>query len=74
MSTPIEVAMNSVQMKSNMPSISMFGLSVLKINFEYNVEGFFDRIVTSAFAFTYRNKLLSFGVTMAIVVAGLYSF
>ena len=42
-STPIEVAMNSVQMKSNMRSISMFGLSVLKINFEDNVEDFFAR-------------------------------
>ncbi len=35
--------MNSVQMKSNMRSISMFGLSVLKINFEDNVENFFAR-------------------------------
>ena len=42
-STPIEVAMNSVHMKSNMRSISMFGLSVLKINFEDNVEDFFAR-------------------------------
>jgi heavy metal efflux system protein len=37
-SVPIEVAMNSVQKKSNMRSISMFGLSVLKINFDDGVE------------------------------------
>jgi cobalt-zinc-cadmium resistance protein CzcA len=43
MSTPIEVAMNSVQMKSSMRIISMFGLSVLKINFEDNMEDFFAR-------------------------------
>ncbi|GAA4349416.1 CusA/CzcA family heavy metal efflux RND transporter [Hymenobacter saemangeumensis] len=42
-SIPIEVAMNSVQKKSNMRSISMFGLSVLKINFEDDVEDFFAR-------------------------------
>jgi cobalt-zinc-cadmium resistance protein CzcA len=42
-SVPIEVAMNSVQKKSNMRSISMFGLSVLKINFEDDVEDFFAR-------------------------------
>ncbi|SFP77296.1 efflux RND transporter permease subunit [Hymenobacter arizonensis] len=42
-STPIEVAMNSVQKKSNMRSISMFGLSVLKINFDDDVEDFFAR-------------------------------
>ena len=42
-STPIEVAMNSVQMKSSMRIISMFGLSVLKINFEDNMEDFFAR-------------------------------
>ena len=42
-STPIEVAMSSVQMKNNMRSISMFGLSVLEINFEDKVEDFFAR-------------------------------
>ncbi len=35
---------------------------------------FFDTIVTNAFGFTYRHKMLSFGVTMVVVVAGLYSF
>ncbi|AMJ65311.1 hypothetical protein AXW84_07625 [Hymenobacter sp. PAMC 26628] len=38
------------------------------------VVNFFDRIVTSGFGFTYRHKLLSFGVALAVVVAGLYSF
>ena len=42
-SVPIEVAMNSVQKKSNMRSISMFGLSVLKINFDDDVEDFYAR-------------------------------
>ncbi|PJJ52951.1 efflux RND transporter permease subunit [Hymenobacter chitinivorans] len=42
-STPIEVAMNSVQKKSNMRSISMFGLSVLKINFDDDVDDFYAR-------------------------------
>ncbi|MBC6989129.1 efflux RND transporter permease subunit [Hymenobacter sp. BT491] len=42
-SVPIEVAMNSVQKKSNMRSISMFGLSVLKINFDDDVDDFFAR-------------------------------
>ncbi|HEX8505171.1 MAG TPA: CusA/CzcA family heavy metal efflux RND transporter [Hymenobacter sp.] len=42
-SVPIEVAMNSVQKKSNMRSISMFGLSVMKINFDDDVEDFFAR-------------------------------
>jgi len=40
---PIEVAMNSVQKKINVRSISMFGLSVIKIIFEDNVEDFFAR-------------------------------
>ena len=40
---PIEVAMNSVQKKSNMRSISMFGLSVLKINFDDDVDDFYAR-------------------------------
>ena len=42
-SIPIEVAMNSVQRKSNVRSISMFGLSVIKIIFEDDVEDFFAR-------------------------------
>jgi heavy metal efflux system protein len=41
--TPIEIAMNSVQQKTNVRSITMFGLSVIKIIFEDNVEDFFAR-------------------------------
>lgn len=41
--TPIEVSMNSVQKKTNVRSISMFGLSVIKIIFEDEVEDFFAR-------------------------------
>lgn len=41
--TPIEVAMNSVQKKTNVRSISMFGLSVIKIIFDDDVEDFFAR-------------------------------
>src|SRR4051812_3794570 len=40
---PIEVAMNSVQKKSNLRSISMFGLSVIKIIFDDDVEDFYAR-------------------------------
>jgi cobalt-zinc-cadmium resistance protein CzcA len=40
---PVEVAMNSVQRKTNVRSISMFGLSVTKIIFEDDVEDFFAR-------------------------------
>lgn len=40
---PIEVALNSVQRKTNVRSISMFGLSVIKIIFEDDVEDFFAR-------------------------------
>ncbi len=40
---PLEVAMNSVQRKTNVRSISMFGLSVIKIIFEDDVEDFFAR-------------------------------
>ncbi len=40
---PIEVAMNSVQRKTNVRSITMFGLSVMKIIFEDDVEDFFAR-------------------------------
>ncbi|MDQ3846874.1 MAG: efflux RND transporter permease subunit, partial [Bacteroidota bacterium] len=41
--TPIEVAMNSVQNKTNVRSVTMFGLSVIKIIFEDEVEDFFAR-------------------------------
>lgn len=41
--TPIEIAMNSVQKKTNVRSITMFGLSVIKIIFEDEVEDFFAR-------------------------------
>jgi len=40
---PIEVAMNSVQRKTNVRSTTMFGLSVIKVIFEDNVEDFFAR-------------------------------
>lgn len=40
---PIEVSMNSVQRKTNVRSITMFGLSVIKIIFEDDVEDFFAR-------------------------------
>ncbi|MBD0350072.1 MAG: efflux RND transporter permease subunit [Flavisolibacter sp.] len=41
--TPIEVTMNSVQNKTNVRSVTMFGLSVIKIIFEDEVEDFFAR-------------------------------
>jgi len=41
--TPIEIAMNSVQRKTNVRSITMFGLSVIKIIFEDDVDDFFAR-------------------------------
>jgi cobalt-zinc-cadmium resistance protein CzcA len=40
---PIEVAMNSVQQKTNVRSTTMFGLSIIKIIFEDQVEDFFAR-------------------------------
>src|SRR3954464_9983550 len=40
---PLEVAMNLVQRKTNVRSITMFGLSVMKIIFEDDVEDFFAR-------------------------------
>lgn len=40
---PIEVAMNSVQKKTSVRSVSMFGLSVLKIIFDDGIEDFFAR-------------------------------
>ena len=41
--TPIELAMNSVQKKTNVRSTTMFGLSVIKIIFDDDVEDFFAR-------------------------------
>ncbi len=41
--TPIEIAMNSVQRKTNVRSITMFGLSMVKVIFEDDVEDFFAR-------------------------------
>ncbi len=41
--TPVEIAMNSVQRKTNVRSVTMFGLSVVKIIFEDDVEDFFAR-------------------------------
>ncbi|MEO8734751.1 MAG: efflux RND transporter permease subunit, partial [Flavobacteriales bacterium] len=40
---PIEISMNSVQRKTNVRSISMFGLSVVKIIFDDGVQDFFAR-------------------------------
>ncbi|NDC93371.1 MAG: efflux RND transporter permease subunit [Flavobacteriales bacterium] len=42
-SIPIEVAMNSVQKKTNVRSITMFGLSIIKVIFEDDVDDFFAR-------------------------------
>ena len=41
--SPIEIAMNSVQKKTSVRSITMFGLSVIKIIFEDKVEDIFAR-------------------------------
>lgn len=41
--TPIEIAMNSVQRKENVRSVTMFGLSVIKIIFDDGVDDFFAR-------------------------------
>ncbi|WP_025764927.1 efflux RND transporter permease subunit [Dyadobacter tibetensis] len=41
--TPVEIAMNSVQKKTSVRSITMFGLSVIKIIFEDGVDDFFAR-------------------------------
>jgi cobalt-zinc-cadmium resistance protein CzcA len=41
---PIEIAMNSVQKKSNVRSITMFGLSVIKIIFDDDVDDTFARL------------------------------
>ncbi len=41
--TPIEISMNAVQKKTSVRSITMFGLSVIKIIFEDDVDDFFAR-------------------------------
>lgn len=41
--TPIEISMNSVQKKTSVRSITMFGLSVITIIFDDGVEDFFAR-------------------------------
>lgn len=41
--SPIEISMNSVQKKTNVRSITMFGLSVIKINFDDGVDDTFAR-------------------------------
>ncbi|NCU02469.1 MAG: efflux RND transporter permease subunit, partial [Chitinophagaceae bacterium] len=41
--TPIEIAMNPVQHKTSVRSVTMFGLSVIKIIFDDNVDDFFAR-------------------------------
>lgn len=41
--TPIEISMNSVQRKTNVRSITMFGLSIIKVIFEDDVDDFFAR-------------------------------
>ncbi len=41
--TPIEIKLNSVQKKTSVRSITMFGLSVIKIIFDDDVEDFFAR-------------------------------
>lgn len=41
--TPIEISMNGVQRKSNVRSITMFGLSVIKIIFDDGVDDYFAR-------------------------------
>ncbi|MCS6808589.1 MAG: CusA/CzcA family heavy metal efflux RND transporter [Bacteroidota bacterium] len=40
---PIEIALNSVQRKTSVRSITMFGLSVIKVIFDDDVEDFFAR-------------------------------
>lgn len=41
--SPIEIAMNSVQKKTSVRSVTMFGLSIIKVVFEDEVEDFFAR-------------------------------
>src|ERR1035437_9017329 len=40
---PIEIAMNSVQSKTNVRSSTLFGLSVIKVIFDDNVDDAFGR-------------------------------
>ena len=40
---PIEISMNAVQKKTSVRSVTMFGLSVIKINFDDDVEDFYAR-------------------------------
>ena len=58
--TPIEISMNSVQRKTSVRSITMFGLSVIKIIFEDNVDDFFARQQVNNLL---RNVSLPDGVT-----------
>lgn len=57
---PIEVAMNSVQRKTTVRSTTMFGLSVLKVLFEDDVDDFFARQQVNNLL---RNVSLPDGVT-----------
>ena len=57
--TPIEIAMNSVQRKTNVRSITMFGLSSIKIIFDDDVDDFFARQQVSN---QLRNVILPDGV------------
>ena len=41
--SPIEISINSVQRKTNVRSITMFGLSIIKIIFDDDVDDFFAR-------------------------------
>ena len=41
--TPIEIALNSVQRKTNVRSVTMFGLSIITVIFDDDVEDFFAR-------------------------------
>jgi cobalt-zinc-cadmium resistance protein CzcA len=41
--TPVEIVMNTVQKKTSVRSITMFGLSVIKIIFEDGIDDFFAR-------------------------------
>lgn len=41
--TPIEIAMNSVQKKTSVRSVTMFGLSIIKVIFDDDVQDFFAR-------------------------------
>lgn len=58
--TPVEIAMNSVQRKTSVRSITMFGLSVIKIIFDDDVEDVFARQQVTNLL---RNVSLPDGVT-----------